>query len=57
MSGKGKRLYIETDLLDMIDKGKHPSSPVLTELIGLNPYSTRGHEDRGFKLIEPISTR
>jgi hypothetical protein len=54
---QGKRVYIETDLLDMIKKGKHPSSGVLTELIGLNPYSTRGPEDRGFNLIEPTSTR
>jgi len=53
---KGKRLYIETDLLDMIYREKHPSSGVLTELIGLNPYSTRGPEERGFKLIELTST-
>jgi hypothetical protein len=54
---KGKRLYIETSLLDMINKGKHPSSGVLTEMIGLNPYLTRGPEDRGFSLIDPTSTK
>jgi hypothetical protein len=54
---KGKRLYIETDLLDMINRGKHPSAGVLTELIDLSSSSTRGADGRGFKLIEPISTR
>jgi hypothetical protein len=53
---KGKRIYVETDLLDTINKGKHPYKDVLTELIGLNSYSIRGPEERGFKLIEPTST-
>lgn len=52
-----KRLYIETDLLDRITKGKHPSSGALTELIGLSSFSTRGPEDGEFRLVEPISTR
>jgi hypothetical protein len=54
---KGKRIYIETDLLDMINKGNHPYSGVLTELIGLISCSTRGPGDRGFKLIDATSTR
>jgi hypothetical protein len=54
----GKRVYIETDLLDRIIKGKHPSSCALAELIGLhNAYSTSGPEGLGFNLIEPTFTR
>jgi hypothetical protein len=54
---KGKRIYVETDLLDMINKGKHPSSGVLTEMIGLNSYLTGAPEDRGFKLIDATPAR
>ena len=54
----GKRVYIETDLLDRIIKGKHPSSAALTELIGLNnAYKISGPEELGFNLIEPTLTR
>lgn len=53
----GKHLFIETDLLDMIVTGKHPSSAILAELIDLNPHSTKGSEDRGFTLIQPALSR
>lgn len=52
---KGKRIYVETELLDMIRKGKHPHHGVLIELIGLHPYSIRDPEDRGFQLINTSS--
>jgi hypothetical protein len=54
---KGKRVYVETELLDMIIKGKHPYSGILAELIGIESSSTRGPEERGFKFIDPAATR
>jgi hypothetical protein len=53
----GKRLFIETDLFDMIVNRRHPSRAVLSELIDLNAHSTRGSEDREFKLIQRTSSR
>ena len=53
----GKHLFIDTALLDMIVTGKHPSSALLVDLIGLNTHNIGGSEDLGFKLILQTSSR